>query len=263
VPPRRTDCRWCGKELPEGSAPTRKYCNATCRVNFNRAAKGKLSKGAKNAQEPDHIKSARQLAMETIGDEIREVLREEVRASITQFVRDQVLGAAEVITLEALPKALKRLVEDLDDEDWMVHSRATALVMKYAMEFGKTDPNDKPQTPIMIVNGVPTPDTPLGHAVAGEPSLLTTQAREADDDEIIVPDDEKAPEVIEEFEKDWPECYYCHHRKHPANIRWDSGGEGKARRPICTSCTIRREWQKKRSAGGAGSVAILDDRLFT
>lgn len=190
------------------------------------------------------------LAFESLGDEVRQVLREEIREQIGQHVKDNVLGAAEVMT-HMLPEAMAAVKQDLECEDWMARSRAYALVLKYAMAFSEADAkDDKPQN-IVVVSGVPTPDTPLGHAFVQQYENLPQASASYDDEEEI------EGEIVEDFERDWPRCHYCHQRKPEPNMNYESHGEGK-RRWICTSCSVAKHY--KRGEGAPDRLA--DDKLF-
>ena len=182
----------------------------------------------------------RSLAFENLGDEVREVLRQEIREQISQHVKDNVLGAAEVMTT-MLPTAMAALKTDLESEDWMSRSRAYALVMKYAMSFAEADAKDDRNQNIVVVSGVPTPDTPLGHAYA---------------EEVVTIEDSH----IEEFERGWPECHYCRQRKPSGNMYEEShGADRKVKRLVCTSCQVAKAYKR----GKGAPDAIADDSLFS
>ena len=241
MPRTTTYCLNCGEKLPEDSRASRKYCDDHCRKESHRLAggKGKIT---------EQREIARKLAFENIQDEVREVLRQEIREQITQHVHDNVLGAAESMT-HLLPEAMAALKQDLESEDWMARSRAYALVMKYAMSFKDTEPKDGGNQNIVVVSGVPTPDTPFGHAVVEHYEELPRAS------EGIPAEEYEEASGVEDFEKDWPKCYSCKAHKHPSNMRkHDDRG-----RYICTSCSITREYKR-----GHMSPILEDkaDRLF-
>jgi hypothetical protein len=194
----------------------------------------------------DAKRQMRALAFENLQDEVREVLREEIRETINQHVKDNVLGAAEVMT-HMLPEAMAAVKQDLESEDWMARSRAYALVMKYAMSFGAADAKEDKPTNIVVVSGVPTPDTALGHAVVEQYEALPRAS------EAVV-----EGEVVESFERDWEKCHYCHSRKHPANMSTESHGAGEKTRPVCTSCSVARHYKR----GEGAPDRLVEDPLF-
>jgi hypothetical protein len=198
----------------------------------------------------DAKKQMRALAFENLQDEVREVLREEIRETINQHVKDNVLGAAEVMT-HMLPEAMAAVKQDLESEDWMARSRAYALVMKYAMAFGQADAKEDKPTNIVVVSGVPTPDTPLGHAVVEQYEQLPNASASYDDETV-------EGEVVEDFERGWPKCHYCHQRKHPANMTAESHGAGKGERNVCTSCSVARHYKR----GEGAPDRLVEDPLF-
>lgn len=243
-------CLACGALLPEPRKATRKYCDDKCRARFQRAVAVKDEEGTA-LKISDAKKQMRALAFENLNDEVRQVLREEIREQISQHVKDNVLGAAEVMT-HMLPQAMAAVKQDLESEDWMARSRAYALVMKYAMQFSEADAkDDKPQN-IVVVSGVPTPDTPLGHAVVEQVEALPRASASYDDEEI-------EGEVIEDFERDWPKCHYCHQRKPEANMNRESHGEGNKSRWVCTSCSVARHYKR----GEGAPDKITEDPLFS
>lgn len=189
----------------------------------------------------------RALAFENLGDEVREVLRQEIREQISQHVKDNVLGAAEVMT-QMLPEAMAAMKQDLESEDWMARSRAYALVMKYAMQFAEADPKDQGNQNIVVVSGVPTPDTPLGHAVVEHYEELPRASASVE-----------AGEEVEEFEKEWPKCHYCKQRKPPLNGTWESHGANRNHpRWVCTSCNVAKHYKR----GQGAPDKITEDSLF-
>lgn len=242
----RETCLGCGEPLPEPRRPTRKYCSDKCRAKFQRLVALEANPDGSRPTISDAKRQMRALAFENLGDEVREVLRQEIREQISQHVKDNVLGAAEVMT-QMLPEAMAAVKQDLESEDWMARSRAYALVMKYAMAFAEADPKDQGNQNIVVVSGVPTPDTPLGHAVVEHYETLPKASASVDDSD-----------VIEEFERDWPKCHYCHQRKPEANMTRESHGAGEKYRWVCTSCSVARHY--KRGQGAPDKIA--DDPLF-
>lgn len=236
-------CRACGEELPEDSRRTRRYCDDKCRARFQNA----LKKAGDDATSiSDARKQMKALAFENLHDEVRSVLRQEIRETINQHVKDNVLGAAEVMS-HMLPEAMAAVKQDLESEDWMARSRAYALVLKYAMAMGQEDAKDDKPSNIVVISNIPTPDTPLGHAVVEQYETLP-RASEVYDDE----DGE-----VEDFERGWPKCELCKQRKPAANMYEESKGDGRTRW-ICTSCNVARHY--KRGEGAPDKLA--DDPLY-
>lgn len=220
------ECVVCGTYFRQSKRGRRKlYCSNKCKELA--AAEGLEAPRIHNIKE--QRKKMKELAFANMQDEVREIMRQEIRETISQHVKDNVLGAAEVMT-EMLPTALAAIKQDLESEDWMSRSRAYALLMKYAMTFKDQEPEAAGNQNIVVVSGVPTPDTPLGHAVVEQFDQLQ--------------------EGVEEFEKDWPKCSVCHQRKPESNMRGN----------ICTSCQITRSY-KSGNSGGPDTL-IHRDPLF-
>ena len=220
MPPRRRTCRYCGEELPVEASRSRKFCNATCRSNARYKAKRIITENNKNRKgTPRYVEEMIRLAFGAKSEDvIREVFREEIRENITTAVRDNVLGAAEVMT-QMLPRALAGMAEDLKSEDWIIRSRAQALLLKYAMSQDKKDVTREDLGRLTVIHEVAVPDTPLGERVVAE-----LEANDAID--------------VEEFEKDWPSCSQCYERKHPDSMYYASAGRDVSRRWICKSCQM-------------------------
>lgn len=237
-------CVHCGKQLPADATNARRFCDPNCRNASRRRVKKALA--THGSQTPEHVQEMIQLAFGAKTDDvIREIFREEIRENITQAVKDNVLGAAEVMT-HMLPKALHGLKEDLESEDWIVRSRAQALLFKYAMAFASKE-DDKPDLGrLTVVHEVNTPDTPLQQKM----KELEEQSQEIIDDP-----------TLEDFERDWPICNYCDERKHPDAVYVYSSGANLPPRTICKSCEVRR----KIEANGAAEYGLdsdLNRRLY-
>lgn len=241
-------CLGCGDPLPEPRRSTRKYCDAKCRAKFQRLVATKPGK----PKISDEKARMRALAFENLGDEVREVLRQEIREQISQHVKDNVLGAAEVMT-GMLPEAMAAMKQDLESEDWMARSRAYALVMKYAMSFAEADPKENASQNIVVVSGVPAPDTPLGHAYVENYEELPRASASVSDEDV------EEGEVVEDFERDWPKCHYCKQRKPPLNGTWESHGANRNHpRWVCTSCNVAKAYKR----GMGAPDKITEDTLF-
>lgn len=243
-------CLACGTPLPDERRSTRKYCDEKCKAKFQRLVALEKNPDGSVPTISDARKQMRALAFENLNDEVRQVLREEIREQINQHVKDNVLGAAEVMT-HMLPQAMAAVKQDLESEDWMARSRAYALVMKYAMQFSEADAKDDKPTNIVVVSGVPTPDTPLGHAYVEEYEQLPKASASYSDDDVA------EGEVVEDFERGWPKCHYCHQRKPEANMTVESHGQGKTRN-VCTSCSVARHYKR----GEGAPDKITEDKLF-
>jgi hypothetical protein len=201
-------CRECGEDF-EGKGNV-KTCNP-CR------AKAGLPPAKTPGARKTSVEKAgmRHLAFDRLDDEVREVLREEVRAQITQHVRDNMLGAVEVLT-NMLPLGLAAIHKDLQSPDWVERRDAYKILLQYAMKMPDVDPNANDSRVLNIITNVPIPDTPLGKRV---------EHYIANPDEII----DLGPE---EFEKDWPTCASCAERKHPSTFYTVGGG----REDVCKTC---------------------------
>jgi len=226
------ECVVCGTYFQQSKRGRRKlYCSNKCKELA--ASEGLETPRIQNIKE--QRKKMKELAFANMQDDVREIMRQEIRETIGQHVKDNVLGAAEVMT-EMLPTALAAIKQDLESEDWMARSRAYALLMKYVMTFKDQDPEAAGNQNIVVVSGVPTPDTPLGHAVVEQFDQLQ--------------------EGVEEFEQDWPKCSVCHQRKPESNMRQYGGPD----RIICTSCSITQSY--KSGKHGAPDTLIERDPLF-
>jgi hypothetical protein len=245
------NCLACNTPLPEPRRASRKYCDQKCRAKFQRAVALEKKPDQSPTKISDAQKQMKALAFENLGDEVRQILREEIRETISQHVKDNVLGAAEVMT-HMLPTAMAAMKQDLESEDWMSRSRAYALVMKYAMAFAEADGKDEKPQNIVVVSGVPTPDTPFGHAVVERLDELPNASASYNDDDVI------EGEVLEDFEMNWPKCHYCHQRKPEANMTVESHGEGNKTRNVCTSCSVARHYKR----GQGAPDKITEDKLF-
>lgn len=232
------NCRQCGEALPANSRADKKYCSAVCRVKHAKMARAGMSAGGQ-VTIPEHIKTMRRLAFEDMNDEVREVLREEIRGVITQHVRDNVLGVTEVMT-GMLPKAAAALAEDLSSEDEIVRSRAYGLVFKYSMPLLDEKGKDADLGKITVIHEIPVPtDTPFGRSMADAADYDMDKAPERP----LLGDGSPEP-AVEDFERDWPKCHYCHLRKHPEAMRSESAGQGVPPRHVCSSCRARMSYQK-------------------
>ena len=202
-------CLNCAENLPEGSHGSRRFCNNTCRSQFNRRAVA--GSGLTTMREARNL--AKKLAFQNMQDEVREVLREEIRKAITQHVRDNVLGAAEAMT-GLLPEAIGALAVDIQDPDPIFRQRATNLILKYTMGFADKGEDGEDARIIQIIHGVPIPEGPLGEAMAETVDAIYEEAA---------------------VQTDWERCYVCHEEKHP------QAGIEDARGFMCRACQIRKK----------------------
>lgn len=250
--PRR--CRFCGNQLPSSAHHNVRYCNDSCRKKFARDV-NKLAKagidgvpGPKNTSQAvtPAVKAARALAFEGMEDEIRDTLRAEVRAQVTQHLKDNILGAVEALTA-LLPEVLVKLGEDVQHGDWMRSSRAQALILKYAMNFKDVEASDADARTINIFHGVPIPDTALGErmreiverdeALLDAPKQISAQLIDPD-----APEDEVIDLPREAYELFYPECKVCGDVKPPetfALIDDEDPGIG-----LCRSCEYEKQVRK-------------------
>lgn len=239
-------CRNC--QAPLDGDTRRRYCSNSCKKAFNYAMENadvddpKTGKPAPRSV-PEYVKNARKLAekklqnMTVLDDEVREVMREEVRKHITERVKDSVIGATDLMS-SMLPLAMARLFEDLESNDWARYSRAAAIVMRYTMMIANQDADGADLGKITVIHQIPgqdpqefaLPDTPLGNAVKEhvERRQIAAQSMHAD----LIYD----PDLPEPFEQDWPTCYVCKARQHPENTRVVDDG-----RVICSTCRHKRD----------------------
>lgn len=156
---------------------------------------------------------------------VRAIMAEVLREQVTEAVRDNVLGAGEILT-GMLPQVLAGLMSDLQSKDWVIRSRAQAAVLKYAMVFKDKEGVDEDLGTINVVHKVALPNTPLGYAT------------------------EKAIEVIEagheEFEADWPQCSKCEERKHPDAIKKNGNSL------YCSTCLLTMNYKRTTSSDPGG-----------
>ena len=232
-------CRKCSKPM-ENVRTNRKYCSSACRTSATRKIQRGLAKGREHNTYSEELKDMISLAFSADSlDVIRDVFREEIRQNISQAVHDNILGAAEVMT-HMLPKTLAALNNDLESQDWMVRSRAQALVLKYSMAFKEADTSNKDLGVLRLVHGAAVPDTPLGERVA---------------DYVV--------NHVEPFEESWPVCCKCKVRKHPEAMNVQSGGweEGNIK-VVCKSCEARKSLMRKSPGQEIGVSNDLDNKFY-
>jgi len=243
------ECRNC--KAPLDGDTRRRYCSNGCKKQFNyRVGEGK-STSPDIRTVPEYVKQARALAerkladMTVLDDEVREVMREEIRKHITERVKDRVLGATDLMG-EMLPLAMARLYEDLESADWARYSRAAAIVMRYTMMIANADADGSDLGRITVVHEIPgqdpvefvLPDTELGHAVAGE--IQKRLPASFDSEKVYDPDQPEA------FEAEWSACYTCHERKHPDALRIHDH-KGDVTRYICVTCKYKKDAELSKS----------------
>jgi len=205
-------CWNCEEPLPENAHPRRKFCNGTCRSQYNRLAMS--GAGVKNMAAARQV--AKKLAFEKMEDEVREVLRDEIRKTINQHVRDNVLGSAEAMTA-LLPAAIASLAQDINDPDPIFRQRAVATLLKYTMGFADKGEEGDDSRIINIYHGVPVPEGPVGERM--KTFIDITEAEAISD-------------------PSWPECYICHEEKH------EDAGYFEGERFICRACEMRKKMSR-------------------
>lgn len=222
----RKTCRACGEPLDGDSRKL--YCNDACRQRFKKRFQeeqqnlpGKKTKrGTPEAEVisiPDYIQKAKDLvATQVLDDEIREVMREEVRKTISQQIADRVLGIADVM-VNMLPDVAARLYTDLNSKDHTRAARAYTLLLRYFMPLA--DESRGGPGNVTVVNTVP------GATVFEQKFGESVEAYEAGE--------------VEPFEAGWDECYRCQQRHHPDNLREHDTTPAGTVRYICTSCRAR------------------------
>jgi hypothetical protein len=232
-------CRNC--KAPLDGDTRRRYCSTKCKKEFNYNVSTGKSTAPEVRSVPEYVKNARALAerkladMTVLDDEVREVMREEVRKHITERVKDRVIGATDLMG-EMLPLAMARLYEDLESQDWARYSRAAAIVMRYTMMIANQDADGADLGRITVVHEIPgqdpvefvLPDTELGHEVAHQ--IQKRLPATVDSDTIYDPDNP------EDFEANWEQCYKCHERRHPDSLRVHDD-----HRWICVTCRYKHD----------------------
>lgn len=224
-----TACVVCGTDIEQVKGKKqRSYCSDKCRKAASRA------KQARTEQNVDSILDRAEL--ETVENNIvYDVLRDEVRRTINQRVRDKVLGAADML-VDMLPAAMVALNEDLRSEDWAVRARAVNQLLKYGMPMQNQKSEEEHTATITIKHSIPVPETPLGDAVI---DIMEDAIAELEVEHGPVNPNEPYDPVLnpEHFEKDWPICKCEEQRRHhPDNMytgpkhEWDGW---------CTPCVNR------------------------
>jgi hypothetical protein len=213
------------------------FCSTVCRTTYYQE-----NPTGKRGKKPDSdvMKVSKALVFNKLNDPVRDVLREEVRATISQHVKDNVLGMTEALT-DLLPLIYAAIARDVQSDDTFVRQKAIALAMKYIMPLGKEDVVADDSRIINVVHHVPIPDTNFGHAIEGELVAL--------------------PPGVEAFEADWPTCDNCGERKHPdtgnflvATHQRADGSERKDRVWRCDACT----WRASIKAGNLNHLNDVD-----
>jgi hypothetical protein len=201
-------CLNCEEDLEFGAPPTKKYCSDACRKQFDRALERGTGLTPAKAKE-----LAGKLAFAKMEDVVREVLHEEIRKTITQHVRDNVLGAVEVMS-QMLPDALAGLAKDLEDPDPVFRQRAAGMVIKYVMPLANQGDDGEDARIINIIHNVPIPEGNFGDSLAVHVEAIH--------------------DTVDAVE-DYPECYMCHEPKHPDAGQWNATGFR------CRACIIRAQ----------------------
>jgi hypothetical protein len=219
-------CRWCQKPFTKRPVYGPLFCSISgddsCRAKYERNTGKSGLAGRPPLDKPGQMIGKR-LAFDELYDPIRDVLREEVRATITQHVKDEVLGMTDMMA-DLLPLVLAGIASDVQSEDPFIRSKAQALILKYVMPLKHEEAAADDSKVLNVIHHVSIPDTPLGHQVEGELVAL--------------------PIGVEAFEADYPECHMCHERKHPETGYWikDSAQETEFWR--CTACNARKSLDK-------------------
>lgn len=230
-----TACVICGESIEQTPGKkTRSYCSNRCTQQASRERRKRTEQNVDSILDRADV--------ETVENNIvYDVLRDEVRRTINQRVRDKVLGAADML-VNMLPDAMMALQEDLRSEDWAVRARAVNQLLKYGMPMQHQTSTEEHTASITIKHSVPVPETPLGDAVVeimdNEIERLQVEAGPVDPtqpyDPVLNP---------ENFEKDWPLCR-CEEprRHHPDNM---SDSERPEDRGMCKPCVSQRMMLEK------------------
>jgi len=230
-----TSCLICGESITQTPGKKQRiYCGNNCAVKAHRQRKKRTENNV------DSILDRAEL--ETVENNIvYDVLRDEVRRTINQRVRDKVLGAADML-VNMLPDAMVALREDLHSEDWAVRARAVNNLLKYGMPMQNQASTEEHTASITIKHNIPVPETPLGDAVVEimDDAIEQLQVTPGPVDPTQPYDPVLNPE---HFEKDWPLCR-CEEprRHHPDNM---SDSERLVDRGMCKPCVAQRMMLEK------------------
>lgn len=212
-------CQVCNEKL-EDVGPNAKYCGDACRkqAERDRAENREVLKNASLTPE-EIMEGARRLAgSPAFEDEVREVMREEVRRSIDQYARDRVLGFVEGM-VGMLPMALVQINRDLNSESWPERKTAYAILTKYLMPMATMgDDKGAGQNNLVI-------------QIGESPTAQEAFEAEVEDAEYAV-----LPTGVERFEATWPVCSGCGKRAHPDNVIEQATAK------YCRSCMARQEY---------------------
>lgn len=216
-------CRYCDGPIPKAFPDDRKSCSDECAKELI-AHKGRAPSESAVVQSARTITPAMREFKALIDDDkdfVREVLTETIRDEVTQAVRDNLVGAAETLTM-MLPKAMADLHKDLGSKDWTIRKAARDAVLKYAMVFKDKDGSENDLGTIQVMHKVDVPDTQFGRKVG--------EALEdfAEQDQL---------DYVEGFEKGWPTCNRCKERKHPDAMVYNDIEDDRIR-TLCSSCNV-------------------------
>lgn len=219
-------CRYCDGPMPKSFPDDRKSCSDECAQELVKAA-GRRPAEAAALNNAKAITPAMRQFKELIDDDkdfVREILTETIRDEVTTAVRDNLVGAAETLTM-MLPKAMADIYKDLNSKDWTIRKAARDAVLKYSMMFKDKDGEDKDLGTIQVFHKVDVPDTNFGRRVGEQ--LEYYDAEDQDD-------------RVEAFEKNWPICDGCKERKHPDTVSYNDvdEGDGQRIRVLCSSCNV-------------------------
>jgi hypothetical protein len=228
-------CRYCDGPIPKAFPDDRKTCSEECAKELI-AYKGRAradSAVVSNARAMTPAMREFKALIEDDKDFVREILTETIRDEVTAAVKDNLVGAAEALTM-MLPKAMADLHKDLGHKDWTIRKAARDAVLKYAMMFKDKDGNENDLGTIQVMHKVDVPDTQFGRNV-GE-AYEEIEAQEQAD-------------YIEGFEQDWPVCYRCEERKHPDAMIYNDVDEQHHVRVVCSSCHVAQQLKIGKGAG--------------
>lgn len=209
-------CEYCNSKLVDKGRA--RYCDQACRKAADRAKEDNAAALATAGMTPEQVtEAARKLAVSpAFEDELREVMRDEVRSTMQRYVRDRVIGFVDGMT-GMLPAVLVQLNRDLNSESWPERKTAYAIITKYMMPLMSADEQNVGQNNLVIQIG--------------------SDAAEAFQDEMVDAEYEVAPNGVERFETDWPVCSGCEKRVHPDNLFTSAIGT-----TYCRSCRARFEY---------------------
>lgn len=160
--PRMRICPECGEpNIPAGSR--KKTCSDSCRTKRSRRIRREEKHPNAVFGELGHGEG-RDVAIQTIQEELRPVVREAITQEVLEAI-GELVGLA--------PKAIRLIEADLDSDDPNVRQRAYTLLTKYTLGNPSVAPSPEVVPPAFVVHfDIPRPngrlDNPPDEAVLSE-----------------------------------------------------------------------------------------------